>query len=200
MSRKNLRSALDVGRLGRDGKRASRRRNVTAVTGKRVSSASSPLPELAVSFGDNRPVQNKAKLSRPTVAVHRFLSFTMLHVLFFALSGTSAISIPRGDQNVFAPLPKPADLPVSNPTYSFWTDSPGANPMATEGSTGALTGEADVCIIGSGITGVSAAYHLATAVQRGAIPVPHGQSELRAVVLEARDFCKPRLILLPSCF
>lgn len=59
------------------------------------------------------------------------------------------------------PDPQPVSLPVSNPTKSFWIDSPGANPLANEGSEGSLTEEADVCVIGSGITGVSAAWHLA---------------------------------------
>jgi hypothetical protein len=77
----------------------------------------------------------------------------------------------------------PANLPTSNPTRSFWLDTPGANPLATEGSHGDLTHDADVCIIGSGITGVSAAYHLARAIRdRGAAP-------LSAVILEAREFC-----------
>jgi hypothetical protein len=49
----------------------------------------------------------------------------------------------------------PANLPAPNPTKSFWIDSaPDANPLATEGSKGTLTRDADVCIIGSGITGM----------------------------------------------
>ena len=49
----------------------------------------------------------------------------------------------------------PAGLPVENPTPSFWTSSsPDANPLASEGSEGPLTQDADICIIGSGITGV----------------------------------------------
>ncbi|KAJ7617460.1 FAD dependent oxidoreductase [Mycena polygramma] len=84
--------------------------------------------------------------------------------------------------------PKPASLPVPNPTRSFWIDSPGANPLGGEGSTGPFTEDADICIIGSGITGVSAAYHLATAVERGEIPLKTGQP-LRVLILEARDFC-----------
>ncbi|KAJ7083794.1 hypothetical protein C8R44DRAFT_822273, partial [Mycena epipterygia] len=59
-------------------------------------------------------------------------------------------------------LAAPADLPHPNPIDSFWTYGPGANPLAREGSTGELTEEADV-----GVTG----------------------TKLRAVILEARDFC-----------
>ncbi|KAJ8463673.1 hypothetical protein ONZ45_g17496 [Pleurotus djamor] len=86
-----------------------------------------------------------------------------------------------------SPLPdghKPASLPVSNPTKSYWVDSPGANPLAKEGSRGALTSDADICIIGSGITGISAAYNLAKFV-KASPQIDH----LNVVVLEARDFC-----------
>ncbi|KAJ7496422.1 FAD dependent oxidoreductase-domain-containing protein [Mycena latifolia] len=113
-------------------------------------------------------------------------------ILLSLLSAASALSIPFGqesDQALFHTHHAPADLPHPNPTHSFWTHSPGANPLAGEGSTGALTDEADVCIIGSGITGVSAAYHLANSVEDGTFPIPAGASKLRAVVLEARDFC-----------
>ncbi|KAJ7024860.1 FAD dependent oxidoreductase [Mycena alexandri] len=79
-------------------------------------------------------------------------------------------------------------LPVPDPTRSFWIDSPGANPLAGEGSEGAFTADADICIIGSGITGVSAAYHLSLAVERGDIP-RLANSPLRVVILEARNFC-----------
>lgn len=70
-------------------------------------------------------------------------------------------------------------LPVPNPTHSFWIDSPQANPLAKEGSSGPLTRDADVCIIGAGITGVSSAYHLARNLGTGKM----------VVILEARDFC-----------
>lgn len=74
-------------------------------------------------------------------------------------------------------------LPVDNPTRSFWLHSaPDANPLATEGSSGALTGTADVAIIGAGITGVAAAYHLAKAFQTAG-------EKRKIVVVEARDFC-----------
>jgi hypothetical protein len=71
-------------------------------------------------------------------------------------------------------------LPVPNPTHSFWIDSPHANPLAKEGSSGPLTKDADVCIIGAGITGVSSAYHLAQKLGTGKT----------VVILEARDFCE----------
>ncbi|KAJ7509637.1 FAD dependent oxidoreductase [Mycena galericulata] len=95
------------------------------------------------------------------------------------------------EQTVFstAQTHGPANLPHANPTHSFWTHSRHANPLAGEGSTGELTEAADVCIIGSGMTGVSATYHLANAIERGEFPLPKGKNQLRAVVLEARDFC-----------
>lgn len=80
-----------------------------------------------------------------------------------------------------------ANLPTSNPTQSFWVDSPGANPLGQVGSKGILTDAADVCIIGSGITGVSVAYHLAEGLKARALGV---HETVKAVVLEARDFCK----------
>ncbi|KAE9401824.1 DAO-domain-containing protein [Gymnopus androsaceus JB14] len=79
--------------------------------------------------------------------------------------------------------PTPATLPVANSTESFWIHTPGANLLANEGSTGPLTQDADICIIGSGMTGVSAAYHLANAVDEFAL------KDVKAVVLEAREFC-----------
>ncbi|KAJ6480957.1 FAD dependent oxidoreductase-domain-containing protein [Mycena sanguinolenta] len=112
--------------------------------------------------------------------------------LFPLLGLTHALSAPSpySAQTPFNTYPHiPADLPQRNPTHSFWIHSPGANPLAAEGSTGALTDVADVCIIGSGITGVSAAYHLANAVKAGRFPVPHEETKVRAVILEAREFC-----------
>ncbi|KAG6381864.1 FAD dependent oxidoreductase [Boletus reticuloceps] len=68
--------------------------------------------------------------------------------------------------------PKPAGLPSQNPTRSFWADSsPDANPLSREGSTGPLITDADVCIIGSGITGVGVAYHLSEAIETNCAPV-----------------------------
>ncbi|KAJ6558006.1 FAD dependent oxidoreductase [Mycena capillaripes] len=116
----------------------------------------------------------------------------MAHVLsrtvsLLSLLGlTSALSIPQIPFNV---APPPAALPHSNPTHSFWTHTPGANPLADTGSRGPLTPEADVCIIGAGMTGVSTAYHLARTVKDGSFPIPDGRGKLRAVIFEARDFC-----------
>ncbi|KAG8904000.1 hypothetical protein FRB99_002412 [Tulasnella sp. 403] len=80
----------------------------------------------------------------------------------------------------------PAPLPTQNPTKSFWTHGePDCNPLAREGSDGDLTLDADVCIVGSGMTGVSCAYHLAQlARQSGSL------GKLKVVILEARDFCR----------
>ncbi|KAF8175715.1 FAD dependent oxidoreductase-domain-containing protein [Mycena galopus ATCC 62051] len=102
------------------------------------------------------------------------------HYILLSLLGlASALSTPFGYTH------KPADLPHPNPTRSFWVHSPGANPLAHEGSKGALTEDADVCIIGSGITGVSAAYYLAKAVEK----VKVDAQKIRAVIFEAREFC-----------
>ena len=77
-------------------------------------------------------------------------------------------------------------LPHENPTKSFWTHgSVDANPLAKEGSEGTLAADADVVIIGSGITGVGTAFHLSEAVATTDI-------RLKIVILEARDFCENR--------
>ena len=74
----------------------------------------------------------------------------------------------------------PASLPVPNSTHSFWLHpSKEVNPLAKEGSEGDIASDADICIIGSGITGVSAAYHLSKSLP-----------DKKVVILEARDFCK----------
>ncbi|KAG8999703.1 hypothetical protein FRB94_005956 [Tulasnella sp. JGI-2019a] len=78
--------------------------------------------------------------------------------------------------------PQPSILPVPYPSKSFWTHgTPGCNPLGREGSEGDLTSDVDICIIGSGITGVSCAYHLAH--------MSSSQKPLKIVILEARDFC-----------
>jgi hypothetical protein len=79
-----------------------------------------------------------------------------------------------------------ASFPVPNATRSFWmAAAPGVNPLAHTGSTGPLTPDAEICIIGSGITGVSVAYHLSKLFGDDAT-LP---SQLSIVILEAREFC-----------
>jgi len=100
----------------------------------------------------------------------------------------SAVSVPVLQWDVSQKfLKQPSDnpaspLPVPNPTKSFWLNTPGASPLAKEGSHGPLTTDADICIIGSGITGVSTAYHLAQQLNQVDRPI-------KTVILEARDFC-----------
>ena len=77
-----------------------------------------------------------------------------------------------------------ATLPVENSTESFWLRSPNVSPSPTHGSEGPLTTDADICIIGSGITGVSAAYHLAQLAANGGQQTP-----ITVAILEAREFC-----------
>ncbi|KDR71753.1 hypothetical protein GALMADRAFT_253501 [Galerina marginata CBS 339.88] len=84
-------------------------------------------------------------------------------------------------------LRKRVSLPVEKPTQSFWLDTHGANPLAEEGSTGILTQDADVCVIGSGITGVSAAWHLSKILGKEE-GLDSGEST-SVVILEARQFC-----------
>ena len=82
-------------------------------------------------------------------------------------------------------IKEPSSLPVPNPTQSFWLHPPSENPLAKEGSEGDLSSDADICIIGSGITGISAAYHFAKAVAGSG-----GAKSLKVVIMEARDFCE----------
>ena len=92
------------------------------------------------------------------------------------------------DQVTISRLPRSTSesLPVSNSTRPFWMHgAPDVNPLARVGSTGPLTANADVCIIGSGITGVSVAYHISKLLGDDATL----QDALNIVILEARDFC-----------
>jgi hypothetical protein len=92
----------------------------------------------------------------------------------------------------------PAKLPSDNTTRSFWIDSSSdANPLAGEGSQDPLPSEADVCIIGAGITGVGIAYHLVELLNDASFSIEH---PLSIVILEARDFCQSVPILIMSFF
>ncbi|KZV72825.1 FAD dependent oxidoreductase [Peniophora sp. CONT] len=115
---------------------------------------------------------------------HRFAP--LLALLLLAIRG-SAFPV-ESDQTVFQSSPHSgSSLPVAGPTQSFWTHGTAdANPLAAEGSEGALTSEADVCIIGSGIAGTSVAYHLSNIVKAAGVDV---STPVSAVILEARDFC-----------
>lgn len=95
-------------------------------------------------------------------------------------------------QSIFSIKPENvarASLPVPNSTRSFWFTDPDVTPSPKHGSEGALTEDADICIIGSGITGVSAAYHLAKAFSEGEAAKGLDRP-VKAVILEAREFCQ----------
>ena len=107
----------------------------------------------------------------------------------------------RAEHQTVIALPRPGSnrtsLPVANSTKSFWFTDPGVHPAPNEGSDGPLTSDADICIIGSGITGVSTAYHLAKAFKDDQTLLRGSQKQIKAVILEARDFCEPHLPCIP---
>lgn len=121
--------------------------------------------------------------------------------------GSSApLRVPLDSFNDFgaafcAAQPKgPSSLPHPSPSKAFWThpglskdwpqDGPDpegnhrVNPLAREGSDGPIEHEADMVIIGTGITGVSIALELSKLARK------EGEV-MKVVLLEARDFCKP---------
>ena len=75
-------------------------------------------------------------------------------------------------------------IPQDNATSSFWLQTP--HPLFTQQSARALPIEADVVIIGSGISGASIAR---TLLQNHANSSPSNPSHLRVVMVEARDIC-----------
>ena len=117
---------------------------------------------------------------------------TLISALFLILMATLPVPLGVRAQHqalLSAPLSNdrpPPSLPVQNATQSFWLRDPGVSPAPDAGSEGELTRDADICIIGSGITGVSAAYHLATQIAR---QQTSAGKPVKAVILEARDFC-----------
>ena len=80
-------------------------------------------------------------------------------------------------------------LPVANPTQPFWFTAPNVTPAPREGSDTQLPAHADICIIGSGISGVSVAYHLAKLL--ASEPEDPLSRPLKAIILDAREFCTP---------
>ncbi len=121
-----------------------------------------------------------------TLFHHQLLAICLVGLQ--SLAAFSQVTLHDPFQAIFSPPPQPASesFPVSNATRSFWMDSaPDVNPLARAGSTGSLTAEADICVIGSGITGVSVAYHLSKLFGNNAT----SQEALSVVIFEARDFC-----------
>lgn len=107
------------------------------------------------------------------------------YLLLYTMSATLPVPLnvrAQEQQALFLPAHKPTSLPVANSTTSFWLKSPNVSPSPTHGSEGPLANDVDVCIIGSGITGVSAAYHLANEFKDSG-------RDVKAVILEAREFC-----------
>jgi hypothetical protein len=119
--------------------------------------------------------------------IHQLLAIGLVSVQSLAVF-SQMTPLPDQSQAIFSPPPESVSesFPVSDATRSFWMDgAPGVNPLARAGSTGPLTTDADICVIGSGITGVSVAYHLSKLFGNNAT----SRDALSVVVLEARDFC-----------
>ena len=112
-------------------------------------------------------------------------------LVFLLLNSMSDLPVPlnvRAEHQAVLERPTskpPPTLPVANGTQSFWLRNPNVYPPPAHGSEDALTNDADICIIGSGITGVSAAYHLARSFSGDKAP----KEPVKAVILEAREFC-----------
>lgn len=69
-------------------------------------------------------------------------------------------------------------FPVANPTASFWLTQP--HHLASYRSSEQTPDECDIAIIGTGLAGVSAAYHILT---------DHKGPEPKVVLLDARQAC-----------
>ncbi|PWN23695.1 FAD dependent oxidoreductase [Microstroma glucosiphilum] len=106
-----------------------------------------------------------------------------------ASTGRESLAVKRATEVAFDSAPtEPAPLPCPHPLPSYWTQTssePGpAQGVFTPQDGVDMEPEVDVAIIGAGITGISAAYHLANRLT----PRYDGQP-IKVVVLEARDFC-----------
>ena len=130
------------------------------------------------------------------IKAQSLLRLQVIPLILFIMSATLPVPLNAfaDHQSTFNVQPEhvaPAGIPVPNSTRSFWFTDPDVSPLPNHGSDGPLTEDADICIIGSGITGVSAAYHLAKAFAEGDIARGLGRP-VKAVILEARAFCKQR--------
>ena len=123
----------------------------------------------------------------------------------FRLSAPPPVSLDSDFEAAFCAIPSkgPSDLPHPSPSKAFWThpglskdwpqddsDPEGnrrVNPLAREGSEGPIEHDADIVIVGAGITGVSVALELSKLVRGEGGP-------MKVVLLEARDFCEPSLL------
>ena len=114
-----------------------------------------------------RPDRQKASALFPSTSMGGLVSKAKL-VLYAAtqLSETYDLLKKR--------LDTPPGIPVDNPTLPLWTVP--VAPIPSEPSD--LPEDADIVVIGSGITGTSFTYNLLTR-----------ESGLRVVMLEARDAC-----------
>lgn len=79
-------------------------------------------------------------------------------------------------------MSRPADLPSQNSSASFWHTEPSAKLLGHR-TTEDLPREADVVVVGSGISGASVAYHLLEELEGS-----NGE-EKNVLVLEAREVC-----------
>ncbi|CAD0040322.1 unnamed protein product [Aureobasidium pullulans] len=79
-------------------------------------------------------------------------------------------------------MSRPADLPSQNSSASFWHTEPSSELLGYRTTEG-LPREADVVVVGSGISGASVAYHLLEELEGS-----NGE-EKNVLVLEAREVC-----------
>lgn len=103
----------------------------------------------------------------------------------FAQSLLSDTSVPASErQQALDRIYSDPGVPTDTPTSSFWLQKP--HPNFTQQSTQPLPPEADVVIIGSGISGASIAR---TLLQSCESPAASGTTQPNVVMLEARDIC-----------
>lgn len=107
------------------------------------------------------------------------LNFAYSHIYFHDLSFRPRPSMSEHHR-------KTATLPSANPSKSFWHVEPSALLLGHR-STRDLPEQADVVIVGSGITGTSVAWHL---LQNGDnSKTSETGDELNIVMMEAREAC-----------